>query len=290
MRCRAGRFAVFLAALIAAVALPTAAMPHSLRARGAAEKFGYTDGDTLVVIPARVTALPPLCFAGCTSLREVRFEEGSLCREIGDYCFAECTSLRRMALPSSVTSLGEGVWRECAALEHLALPAGITEIPRELCLRASSLRSITFPRALRTIGSYSFTGCHSLESLDIPAGVVGIGSNAFGECRRLRKVVLPANLKSLESYAFAACDSLESLTLPARHDMLGEQITECCNALKEIICRATVPPAFECESYLFSPSDSAAYSRCSLLVPAAALPLYRKARGWSLFQVIIGVE
>ena len=129
-----------------------------------------------------------------------------------------------------------------------------------------------------------------LAEIALPATVKSIGSNAFTDCRALTEVVVPSGVTSLESYAFAGCRSLRRLTLPPRKNMLGELIVADCPELTEIIELSVVPPAFDCESFLFEPDDAAAYSRCTLIVKAAALPLYRQAHGWKMFPVMIGME
>ena len=51
-----------------------------LRTLGLAEKIGYSEGDSAIVIPARVREIPAYCFAGCRGLKRVSFETGSQLR------------------------------------------------------------------------------------------------------------------------------------------------------------------------------------------------------------------
>lgn len=274
----------FILLILLAVTLPGLASP--LRPAGKAEALGYLPGDTAVTVPADIVALPAYCFAGCEGLRHVDFAAGSRCREIGECCFAECLDLQSVALPGGLVKIGEGCFRECRALESLVLPDGIRKLPKEMAHRCVSLRTVSLPAGLTEVGSFALAGCESLERIDLPQGVVKIGSNAFSRCRSIKEVELPGGVTSLESYAFSGCESLEKLRLPARPDMLGELIVADCPALTEIIEPSPTPPAFECESFLFEPDDAAAYSRCTLIVPARALDAYRRARGWRLFAEI----
>lgn len=260
-----------------------------LRPMGKAERLGYTECDTIVTIAASVTELPAFCFAGCKGLRYVEFAEGSLCSKIGEYCFAECTDLVEIRLPERLRTLGEGCFRECRSLTGLEIPQAVTAIPKEMCHRCISLKQIGLPYGLVSIGSFALAGCEQLEELEIPGTVSKIGSNAFSRCRSITRAIVPSGVTLLESYAFSGCESLQSLILPARQDMLGELIVSDCPALTEITAPSPVPPAFDCESFLFDPDDRKAYERCTLIVHASSLPAYRKAHGWNLFDIIIGI-
>lgn len=257
-----------------------------LRPDGTAEKLGYHRGDTAIVIPAWVRALPDFCFAGCDSLRYVTFESGSRCVSLGVGLFAECTDLRQIELPVSLRTIGEGAFRECRSLRSLSIPEGVWQIPKEMCLRCPALETVSLPASLREIRDAAFCGDSSLREISFPPKLNRIGANAFSDCRSLTEVNIPSAVKKLESYAFSGCTALRKATLPDNFEALGELIFSGCTSLREITEPTRVPPSFECESYLFDPTETEAYARCTLRVPADRRSAYADAHAWHLFKKI----
>lgn len=199
-------------------------------------------------------------FMDRSDIEEVVFEEGCGIREIPDYAFLGCSSLKKVILPEGVTRIGFQAFSECASLER-----------------------ITLPSTLQDIGSNSFAYCESLRDVVFPDSLIHIGHNAFSFCHALEEVYLPDSLQEIESYAFSDCGSLRRVRFPANDKMLGELILNCCHHMREIEEPSVLPPTFDCDSFIFDPSDDAAYKNCSLIVPDKSVPLYKKSRSWSLF-------
>lgn len=194
-------------------------------------------------------------------IEEVLFENGRGIMEIPDYAFLGCRNLKKVTLPEGLKKIGFQAFSECALLE-----------------------SINFPESLEDIGSNSFAYCARLGNVIFPVGLKHIGHNAFSFCTSLRHIHLPAAIEELESYAFSDCSALESAVLPANGKKLGELIFNCCQSLTKIVEASQEVPTFDCESFIFDPDDKAAYSRCSLMVPADMIEAYRDAPGWRMFE------
>lgn len=239
--------------------------------------------DSVLCVLGGVRKLPPFAFRDNDGFREVRFESPVVIEEIGDYAFLGCTRLRSVDLPASVRRIGEGAFRECSSLGTVVVPKRVAALPRYAFAWCSGLREVRLPAGLRDIGSHAFIYCGSLESVSIPASVTHVGSNAFTLCTSLREVALPPSVTELESYAFAGCSSLERAELPANGHLLGELIFSGCRALREIREMSPVPPEFDCSSTLFEPEEDYMYKRCRLVTRPDAVPLYRRAAGWSRF-------
>ncbi|MDE6803603.1 MAG: hypothetical protein K2J29_03090, partial [Muribaculaceae bacterium] len=79
------------------------------------------------------------------------------------------------------------------------------------------------------------------------------------------------------------CVSLRRVVLPANKSLLGELILSGCSSLEEVVEMSPVPPPFDCNSPLFDPDDTAAWTHCRLTVPAGARNAYSRAPGWRLF-------
>ena len=239
--------------------------------------------DSVLMIKAGQTRIPPYAYKDREDIREVRFEKGSQMKEIGEYAFLGCSNLKKIDLPESLVKIGEGALRECTSLESLVIPRGVKALPKALCAWDSSLRSVVLPAGLEDIGSHAFAYCSSLDGVKIPAGVKHIGSNVFSRCFSLTEIALPSSIKELESYVFSDCVRLRKATLPANKNMLGEYMFSGCVALEELVELSPVPPTFDCNSTIFEDSETGLYRKCRLIVPAGSESLYRNAPGWQLF-------
>ncbi|MDE7410381.1 MAG: leucine-rich repeat domain-containing protein [Muribaculaceae bacterium] len=196
-------------------------------------------------------------------VEEVVIADGCGITEIPDYAFLGCTSLRKVTLPGALKKIGFQAFSECLSLEE-----------------------INFPQSLEDIGSNSFAYCSSLDNVVFPDGLKHIGHNAFSFCSSLGEAILPDSLEEIESYAFSDCDSLRKVRLPANGRLLGELMMNCCPSLVEIVAPSTDVPKFDCESFIFDPSDDAAYQRCLLYVPENAIDNYNVSKSWQRFNKI----
>lgn len=280
------RYALLLILAVATLCIPGSAWGYTLRREGVAEKIGYADGDTLLVVPAKVRMIPPYAFTGCEGLRRVVFEPGSRCARISEFAFAECRDLEVVELPPSVAYIGDGAFRGCVALRTIPLSPLLQQISRETFAGCISLNGITLPESLREIKPLAFLDCRSLELDAIPAKVGKIGNNAFCRCVSLTDMTLPRRCGELGSYAFADCTQLKRITLPASCRMLGELIFSGCVRLREIVSPAVVPPIIECNSSLFEPDDARALRDCRIIVPKGRAEAYRTSPWWEKFRSI----
>lgn len=214
----------------------------------------------------KIIILSPIAerqFVDRVDIDEVFFQDGCGITEIPDYAFLGCTKLSKVRLPEGLKKIGFQSFSECSSLEY-----------------------VNFPISLEDIGSNSFTYCEKLRDPRFPEGLVHIGHNAFSFCNSLEEVFLPDSLQEIESYAFSDCKSLSKLRFPANDKMLGELILNCCPSVVEIIEPSPVPPTFDCDSFIFDPLDTAAYRRCTLVVPTASIAAYRQSPSWSMFENI----
>lgn len=276
-----------LMAAAAVAIMASSAYPSTLRNPGVAERYGWSEGDSVIVIPASVRQIPQYAFAGMEGLKRVEFAPSSQCRKIGEYAFAECINLDSVSLPDGIGVIGEGAFRECLSLRSLIVPPQVWFIPKEMMHRCVALKRVVLPAGLQEIHAFAFAGCEGLEEIEIPAPVRKVGNNAFSRCVSLRELELPAGVKELESYAFSDCLSMRRLRLSGSYNMIGELIISGCSSLELLEVPALKPPFIECESYLFDPDDTAAYERCTLQVPAGSIQYYSRYHGWRLFRHIV---
>lgn len=266
--------------------LTLSASSRDLRNGKYAEKYGWTEGDSTITVPASVRRIPPFAFAGIEGLKHIMFESGSECKVIAAYAFAECLDLEDVELPEGLTTFEDGVFRECRNLKYLKIPQSVWFIPNELFLRCVSLEKVDIPERLLEIRSSAFAGCRKLQEFNFPPRLKEIGNNAFSGCKSLEEISLPPTVTSLESYAFSDCSNLRKATLSSAYNMIGELIFSGCDNLTILIVPATKPPRFECESFIFEPDNEEAYTRCTLYVPDNSIDYYEFHHGWNLFQNI----
>ncbi len=163
--------------------------PLSLGARVIPEQAHM--GDTTlrsITIPADVTSIGELAYAGCSNLERIEFAPGSRLKEIGRSAFAGCTALKEIVLPGGLKKLAPHAFAYCFSLQSAKLPAG-----------------------LQSIGNNAFSECRSLTEAIVPNSVTLLESYAFSGCISLRRAVLPANPSLLGELIFSGCSSLEEI-------------------------------------------------------------------------------
>lgn len=143
-------------------------------------------------IPKGVTVIRNNTFDSCQSLQRVTFHNGIT--EIQERAFGYCTNLAGdpvggyLTLPSSLTTLGNGVFQNCTSLLAVDMSkTAVTAIPESLFAQCEKLSAITLPQNLQTIGEWSFTVC-PMASIALPASVISVGNYAFWQCAKLKQV------------------------------------------------------------------------------------------------------
>ena len=126
-----------------------------------------------------------------------------------------------VAIPTSVTRIGEGAFEGCVALTSLPIPTSVTRIGKRAFAGCSLLRNVAIPTSVASMGEDVFRRCYSLESVDIPESVASIGAYAFHQCYSLRHVEIPTSITSISASAFGECFSLTSVTISLSVTTLG---------------------------------------------------------------------
>ena len=125
--------------------------------------------------------------AGCTTLEEITFENGT----VGQSTFEGCTSLTTVTMGKGVYGIGDCAFKGC-----------------------TSLRSITLGENVLQIGEKAFYGCTGLELIQTNDKIEIIRQEAFSHCSALKKLVIPASVHTLEEwYLLYDCNALEELTI-----------------------------------------------------------------------------
>lgn len=145
-----------------------------------------------VKIPVGVTVIRNNTFDECKSLGSVIFHDGIT--EIQERAFGYCTHLEGettggyLTLPSSLTTLDNGVFQDCTSLLAVDMSkTAVTTIPENLFAHCGKLSAITLPENLQTIGEWAFTTC-PVAGITLPASVTSVGNYAFWQCAKLKQV------------------------------------------------------------------------------------------------------
>ncbi|MBP3494995.1 MAG: leucine-rich repeat protein [Clostridia bacterium] len=227
---------------------------------------GQNGNGIKVIIGKNVTKIPknlfysdPHASSHALKITSVEFEDGSVCKSIGEYAFYNCQTLASITMPNSVASIGEYAFYRCL-----------------------SLTSITIPDSVTSIGDYAFSGCTSLAEINFNATAMGDLSrdnNVFfiaGQSAGGTKVTIGKNvtkiptylfeevdyitsvevedgsvLESIGKYAFYSCKSLTSITIPDSVTSIGIYAFYGCNSLVEINFNAIAMDDLSSGNYVF---------------------------------------
>jgi len=226
-----------------------------------------------ITIPSSVTSIGDYALRHCSSLKSITIP--SSVTSIGDGVFSDCKLLREIkivnnplfvvdcdmlidqknmklltyfgtrsnvAIPSSVTSIGNNAFEYCSLLESITIPSSVTSIGDYAFHDCNSLESITIPSSVTSIGNRAFWDCSSLKSITIPSSVTSIGNSAFRGCKSLTSITIPSSssITSIRSSTFDGCSSLESIVLPSSITSIGDNAFEDCRSLKSITIPSSV--------------------------------------------------
>ncbi|MBQ3063323.1 MAG: leucine-rich repeat domain-containing protein [Clostridia bacterium] len=156
---------------------------------------------TSVKIPATVTRIGDMAFAGCVQLEEVIFDGVPTLQTIDDYAFAKCAALKSIALPETLTKLGEGAFMDCITLVTVLTQAPLTEIMPRTFMGCAKLYSVTAFSQVEIIGEFAFSGCTELAIFH-PASVKEIRAYSFAGCKRIDPLTPIEGLLKVDKTAF----------------------------------------------------------------------------------------
>ena len=183
-------------------------------------------------------SIPGNCFQGLKKLNKIAIP--SSVTSIGQHDFSECSSLTQIIIPSSVTSIGENAFSWCSSLTKITIPSSVTSIGNYAFSECSSLAQITIPFSVTKIGRYAFSECSALTQITIPSSVTKIGENAFSKCSSLTKITIPSSVRKIGDFAFLQCSLLAQITIPPFLSLIEDYTFFKCSSLTQITIPSSV--------------------------------------------------
>lgn len=179
-------------------------------------------------------------FAGCKSLRSVKFEEGTT--RIGPGLLQGCTGLQKIDIPHTVTEIANNAFEGCSGLTEVTLPEDLKTIGNRAFLNCTGLERTALPEGLEHLECGAFQGCTSLSEINIPLHVqMGeyVGENyqypgPFSGCSSLRTVTFAKQTTSIWKGLFFGCSGLMKIELPDTVTEIQGSAFKSCSNLAEI--------------------------------------------------------
>ncbi len=238
--------------------------------------FNGCAGMAELAIPSTVSVIGDYAFSGWTTLTKLTVKAGS----IGASAFKNCSNLCSIDLQEGITSIGSFAFNGCAGMSELAIPSTVSVIGEyafgdpafsswttltKLTVKAGSignnaftnctnLSTIDLQEGVTSIGNYAFNGCAGTTELILPSTVTSIGmyafnwttltkltvkagsigNNAFQNCTNLSTIDLQEGVTSIGNYAFYGCASMTALTIPSTVTSIGSHAFDGCTNLSTI--------------------------------------------------------
>jgi hypothetical protein len=114
-----------------------------------------------VIFPASYQSSGNYTFDGCTSLTSVNFHPDTTLLTIGDHMFSKCSGLKSIAIPKSVTHIGDKAFAESGLLEA-CLPPTVTDCCVDAFAGCPNLTQVEMASTL----TIWVDGCNPLPAVD----------------------------------------------------------------------------------------------------------------------------
>lgn len=213
-----------------------------------------------ITIPASVETIGKWAFYDCEALASVTFAGTSSLTSIASNAFGECTSLTTIALPESLTTLGDymemsghiyynGSVFAGSGLTSIEIPKNFTTLYGGGHFADCPLTSLTVNAANTKFDSRD--GCNAVVetatnkivmgcvATTVPDGIEAIGYEAFfGESQPF-SLVLPASVTTIEDRAFHWADGLKTITIPLGVTTITEETFLSAEGVTDVYCYAS---------------------------------------------------
>ena len=204
-------------------------------------------------------------FAGC-SLSNIAMPDSVTA--IGEYAFSLCLLLENISIPKSVICLNGNPFSDWGGMLECLSPTFIYEDDvlfnkdksEIVSFRNQKIESYIIPDSVTKIRDSAFSDCSSLSNIVIPDSVTAIGDFAFSGCSSLSNIVIPDSVTAIGDSAFSDCSSLSNIVISNSVTAIGDGAFFGCSSLPKIVIPNSVTSIGDC-----------AFSDCSSL-PNIVIP------------------
>ena len=237
---------------------------------GALSLNGYVEGYLVYSDASKTTLL------ACSRAATGEIAIPNSVTSIGDYTFDGCTGMTSITIPNSITSIGNSAFRDCSGLTSVTIPNSVTSIGNQAFSGCSSLTYVTIGNSVISIGELAFYSCLGLTSVTIPNSVTSIGDDAFAYCSSLTSITIGNSVTSIGVGTFVYCSSLTSITIGNSVTSIGDYAFYGCNGLEYIISRPNIPPTISSNTF---------NSGVIVYVHNASVDTYKSANKWKNLDI-----
>lgn len=211
-----------------------------------------------LTVPSNIFSLGMYAFAGCSSLKNIRFLDSEQAIKLYarpfDKCpieelylgrnrtyayylyfdntpFRDCQTISKLSFGDNVTEISYDEFRNCSNLQVVEFGLNIYTIGRSAFSDCSGLKAIQLPESLKIIEQAAFMNT-SLSSIIIPVNVENVGVNAFAKCKSLSKVIFHNSSAVIDEDAFYDDTNLEDIDLGNNIKSIGVLAFYNCKNLK----------------------------------------------------------
>ena len=179
-------------------------------------------------------------FAGCRSLKTVRFEKEYGRIEAGDYAFCRCSALSELPFDKDIVSFGKLCFDGCESLT-LHLGDNVESIGFKAFAGVKGFEHIHIPSSTSRIDGGAFFGC-PIESIEVDPNNkayfgkdVIVGKRDGALVQGCKHSIIPAEAKQISAYAFAGTAGLASIEIPSGVKRIDASAFEDCPDLSEVV-------------------------------------------------------
>lgn len=235
--------------------------------------FAGCTGLTSITIPSGVTSIKYGAFNGCTSLKELRIEdgEGTLSLEYNSY---------------NSSGTGKGLFADCP-LETLYLGRNLSystsyNYGYSPFYNKTTLKSVTIGNSVTSIGEYAFYRCNNLKKLELNCAKIEawFGGDNYNSLP-IEELIIGDNTTEIGERAFCNMASLAKVTIGKNVKVIRNEVFSGCNAIETIYAMGERPALVGESNFTMDQ-----YLNVKLYVPAGSLHKYEISNVWENFWEI----